>query len=256
MDYFADTIITKTMKIILILFFICQIIQAKPFAIFITTNMAFVKGGEFKMGNNEGKQNARPAHDVELSDFYIGKYEVTQGLWHHVMNSDTSGVNYCGNCPVYDVKWEAIQVFIAKLNQLTGNLYRLPTEAEWEYAARGGQLSKGYKYCGSDSVGEVAWYRPNADMKTHPVGLKKPNELGLYDMSGNVWEMCSDWYDAGFYKHSPSKNPNQSKRKRLRVLRGGSWRSEEERCRARARNKDVYDHHISNGGFRLVMEVN
>ncbi len=220
------------------------------------TDMVMVKGGKFTMGNNEGKQNARPAHEVELSDFFIGKHELTQALWHHVMNSDTSGVNYCSNCPVYDVKWEAIQVFIAKLNQLTGNLYRLPTEAEWEYAARGGQLSKGYKYCGSDSVGEVAWYRPNADMKTHPVGLKKPNELGLYDMSGNVWEMCSDWYDAGFYKQSPTKNPNQTKRKRLRALRGGSWRSEEERCRARARNKDVYDHHISNGGFRLVMEVN
>lgn len=220
------------------------------------TDMVMVKGGKFIMGNNEGKLNARPAHEVELSDFYIGKYEVTQGLWHRVMNSDTSGTNYCSNCPVYDKKWDSIQLFITKLNQLSGKKYRLPTEAEWEYAAMGGQLSKGYKYCGSDSVGEVAWYRPNADMKTHPVGLKKPNELGLYDMSGNVWEMCSDWFDAKFYKHSSTKNPIQTKRKRLRVLRGGSWRSEEERCRVRARNKDVYDHHISNGGFRLVMEAN
>lgn len=221
----------------------------------LQTLMVFVHGGTYIMGNNGGKPNARPAHEVILQDFYISKYEVTQKLWHQVMKSDTTHPSYCAECPIYDIKWQYMQDFISQLNSTTGKTFRLPTEAEWEYAARGGKQSRGYKYCGSDSLEDIAWYKPNADLKTHPVGLKNPNELGLYDMSGNVWEMCSDWYDPRFYKRSPTQNPHQNKKKTFRVVRGGSWRSEEERCQSRARNRDVYDHHINNGGFRLVMEV-
>ncbi len=146
------------------------------------------------MGSNNGKADERPVHEVILNDFYIGKFEVTQQVWRAVMGSDTLSSSDCTNCPVYDVKPEHIDVFITKLNQLTGKHYRLPTEAEWEYAAIGGKASKGFKYCGANRLDSIAWYAPNSGMVTHPVGLKQPNELGLYDMSGNVWEICVDWY--------------------------------------------------------------
>lgn len=219
------------------------------------TNMVLVKGGTFEMGSTTGKKDERPVHTVQLNDFMIGQYEVTQGLWQEVMGSLPKDCNDGPTHPVYNVTDESVALFLQKLNKLTGKNYRLPTEAEWEYAARGGQLSKGYKYCGSDSLNDIAWYAPNADKKTHPVGQKKPNELGLYDMSGNVWERCADWYQANFYKYAAKENPVQQKKKMFRLVRGGSWRSEEQRCQARARNIDVYDHHISNGGLRLVCEV-
>ena len=189
-----------------------------------------------------------------LNDYYMGQYEVTQALWQQIMGNEIKIQNDCPTCAVYDVTAQNIQTFISRLNKLTGKCYRLPTEAEWEYAATGADKSKGYKYSGSNSLDEVAWYAPNSGMKTHPVGQKKPNEIGLYDMSGNVWELCSDWYQASFYKHSSTNNPVQDKKTNYRLLRGGSWRSEEQRCQTHARNKDVYDHHISNQGFRLVMD--
>ncbi|MBK9328443.1 MAG: formylglycine-generating enzyme family protein [Sphingobacteriales bacterium] len=218
--------------------------------------MVFVKGGDFQMGSNEGKPDERPVHTVKLSDFYICQYEVTQSLWQQVTGNTQGIKSDCSECPVYDINWETIQSFLTKLNQLTGRQYRLPTEAEWEYAATGGEKSHGYKYSGSNNLDEVAWYEPNAGMKTHPVGLKKPNELGICDMSGNVWELCSDWYQKSFYQNSPAENPVSSKVSSYRVSRGGSWRSPEQRCQVRARNKDIRDHHIGNGGFRLVMEPN
>jgi formylglycine-generating enzyme required for sulfatase activity len=152
-------------------------------------------------------------------------------------------------------RWKKFRVFLSKLNQLSGKHYRLPTEAEWEFAASGGKESKNYTYSGSNNLEEAAWFAFNSDMITHPVGLKKPNELGLYDMSGNVWELCSDWYSKSFYKISPVDNPNNTTKSSNHVVRGGSWRSGEERCRVRSRNKDIRDHHISNCGFRLVMEL-
>jgi formylglycine-generating enzyme required for sulfatase activity len=221
----------------------------------IDTTMVFVKGGAFSMGSNNGKADEQPVHTITLNDFYIGKFEVTQQVWRTVMGSDTLSFSDCSTCPVYDVKPKHIDVFIAKLNQLTGKHYRLPTEAEWEYAAIGGKATKGYKYCGANHLDSIAWYAPNSGMVTHPVGLKQPNELGLYDMSGNVWEMCEDWYKRNYYKNSPTENPCQMKKAMFRLVRGGSWRSEEQRCQSRARNIDVHDHHISNSGFRLVLEI-
>ena len=185
----------------------------------------------------------------------MGKYEVTQALWQSVMGYNPSTFKGCNECPVEEVSPVQVDSFIQKLNKLTGKKYRLPTEAEWEYAALGGNKTQGYKYAGSNDLNEVAWDKYNADNKTHPVGLKKPNELGLYDMSGNAWELCSDWYDEDYYKHSPTDNPRNDKRAEYRVVRGGSWRSGEERCYSRARNRNIKDHHKSNGGFRLVLDL-
>lgn len=237
----------------LILFYFSAKSQTIPTE--INPQMVFVKGGDFQMGSNNGKADERPVHTVTLKDYYIGKYEVTQSLWKQIMGTETTPKTDCPDCAVFDISFEDIQSFLTKLNAATGKHYRLPTEAEWEYAAAGGKESKGYKYSGSNNLDEVAWYAANADMKTHPVGLKKPNELGLYDMSGNVWELCSDWYQKSFYKNCPKENPEYTNKTSFRVVRGGSWRSGEQRCQVRARNRDIHDHHISNGGFRLVMEL-
>ena len=220
----------------------------------IDSIMVFVKGADFQMGSAIGKSDEKPIHTITLNDFYICKYEMTQALWQQIMGNQNQLKNYCALCPVYDVTIENIQSFLTKLNELTGKKFRLPTEAEWEYAACGGNISNRYKYSGSNNLEEVAWYAPNGNMETHPVGQKKSNELGLYDMSGNVWEICSDWYDKSYYKISPTNNPNNNIPSKYHVVRGGSWRSEEQRCQTHARNKDVRDHHISNGGFRLVRE--
>ncbi len=221
----------------------------------LNPEMIFVKAGNFQMGNKDGKSDAKPVHTVTLNDFYIGKYEVTQALWQQIMVDEPARKLDCLQCPVYDVSIDDIKLFLTKLNQLSEKHYRLPTEAEWEYAATGGKESKDYKYCGSNELEETAWYESNSGMKTHPVGQKKPNELGLYDMSGNVWELCSDWYSKSFYKISPKDNPNNTVRNSNHVVRGGSWRSGEERCRVRSRNRDIHDHHISNCGFRLAMDL-
>jgi formylglycine-generating enzyme required for sulfatase activity len=179
---------------------------------------------------------------------------VTQSLWLAVMGDTPSTFHGCVDCPVEQISPERIDTFIHQINQLTGKQYRLPTEAEWEYAASGGNKSKGYEYSGSNDLSVVAWYEPNADNKTHPVGQKKPNELGIYDMSGNVWELCSDRYDAAYYKHSYTANPRNDHKAIYRVVRGGSWRSPQERCYTKARNRNIADHHKSNGGFRLAMD--
>ena len=216
--------------------------------------MVWVEGGTYLMGDSKGLKNEMPAHPVTLSSFYIGKYEVTQTIWQKVMGYNPSTYQGCPDCPVEQVSPEMVDSFLVKLNQLTGKSYRLPTEAEWEYAALGGKLSKGYRYSGSDTLSEVGWVKSNADGKTHPIGLKKPNELGIYDMSGNVWELCSDWYDPDFYSRSSSVNPRNDTKAQYRLLRGGSWRSGEERCYSKARNRNIRDHRIGNGGFRLVLD--
>lgn len=217
--------------------------------------MILVAGGSYQMGSPSGEKNERPVHSVTLKSFYIGKYEITQRLWTEVMGDTPSKHKNCSDCPVETVAPEQVAQFIVRLNQKTEKQYRLPTEAEWEYAALGGAQSKGYRYPGSNDLNEVAWYRPNAGDTTHPVGLKKPNELGLYDMAGNAWELCSDYYDPAYYARSPADNPRNDRPAAFRLLRGGSWRSAENRCYSRARNRNIYDHyHFGNGGFRLVLD--
>ena len=203
----------------------------------VSFKMIAVEGGTFTMGATSEQQNPdrneKPTHRVTLSDYYIGDTEVTQELWAAVMGSNPS--YFTGNMqrPVEKVSWEDCQTFIQKLNRLTGANFRLPTEAEWEFAARGGRSSRGYQYSGSSNLGEVAWYDDNSSSTTHPVKKKSPNELGIYDMSGNVWEWCQDWY--GSYSSSSQTNPTGPSTDSNRVIRGGSWYSFARHCRSAAR---------------------
>ncbi len=188
----------------------------------------FVQGGTFQMGGTES--NEKPVHSVTIGDFYIGKTEVTQAQYKAVMGKNPSYFKG-DNLPVEQVSWNDAVEFCKKLSQKEGVTYRLPTEAEWEYAARGGNQSRGYEYSGSNNVGEVAEYEGNNNKSTKPVAGKKPNELGIYDMSGNVWEWCGDWYDSNYYKNSPSNNPTGPSSGSFRVYRGGSWCHDASRCR-------------------------
>jgi len=190
---------------------------------------------------------------VTLSDFYIGKYEVTQAQWEAVMSGNPS--NFKGDdLPVENVSWNEIQEFIGKLNQSTGREYRLPTEAEWEYAARGGRRNRAYKYSGSNNVGEVAWFEGNSEKTTHPVGTKKANELGLHDMSGNVWEWVSDWY--GDYDNDQRKDPGGPDQGTSRVIRGGGWGSYARGVRVSNFYNNNPDNRYNILGFRLAMNGN
>ena len=202
----------------------------------VSFEMIFVEGGTFQMGSNDGDDDEKPVHSVTLSDYYIGQTEVTQELWQAVMGSNPAIFEKGPTLPVYYVSWNDCQEFISKLNRLTGGRFRLPTEAEWEYAARGGNKSRGYKYSGSDNLGSVAWYKDNSGDEVHPVGSKSPNELGLYDMSGNVYEWCSDWY--GSYPSSPQTNPTGASSGSDRVYRGGNRGSDAAHCRVADRNND------------------
>lgn len=204
----------------------------------VTFNMVSVKGGTFQMGATKEQQNPyyyyddQPVHSVTLSDYYIGETEVTQGLWTAVMGNNPS--KWKGdNLPVECVSWKDCQKFIEKLNQLTGATFRLPTEAEWEYAARGGNKSRGYQYSGSNNLDDVAWYDSNSGGKTHAVKTKQPNELGLYDMSGNVREWCQDWYRD--YSSRAQTNPTGPSSGTRRVFRGGSWSYGARLCRVSSR---------------------
>ena len=217
--------------------------------------MVFVKGGTFQMGDVNGKFNELPVHSVSLNNFYIGKTEVTQAQWRAVMGSDPPELSFksCDQCPVEKVSWDDVQEFIKKLNAKTSKTYRLPTEAEWEYAARGGGKQT-YTYAGSNTVDEVAWYSENSGTKTHPVGQKKANELGLYDMSGNVWEWCQDWYDDFYYVKRTSSNPPGPATGSLRVFRGGSWGNSPADVRVALRNNHTPDYRGSHIGFRLASQ--
>ncbi|MDY5451435.1 MAG: SUMF1/EgtB/PvdO family nonheme iron enzyme [Alloprevotella sp.] len=191
----------------------------------VSFKMIAVKGGTFQMGNDDGYYEWEyPVHQVTLSDYYIGETEVSQELWSAVMGCNPS--NFTGNMqrPVETVSWNDCQTFISRLNQLTGETFRLPTEAQWEYAARGGNKSKGYTYSGSNAIDDVAWYNYNSDRMTHPVKTKSPNELGIYDMSGNVWEWCSDWF--GAHSSDAQTDPTGPATGSYRVVRGGSWTSD------------------------------
>lgn len=185
------------------------------------SNMVYVVGGSFEMGSESGESGEKPVRRVYVSSFSIGKYEVTQREWKEVMGSNPS--YFMGDdLPVANVSWNDAVEYCEKLSQKTGKKYRLPTEAEWEYAARGGNKSKGYTYSGSNNIDEVARYLGNSDRKTHRVGGKQPNELGIYHMSGNVSEWCSDWYGENYYSNSPTDNPKGPVTGEERVTRGGS----------------------------------
>ena len=220
----------------------------------VSFTMIPVAGGTFQMGGTSEQSSPdsdeKPVHSVTLSSYYIGETEVTQELWEAVMGSNPSYFKGSSN-PVEKVSWNDCQTFIQKLNSLTGKTFRLPTEAEWEYAARGGNKSRGYQYSGSNTIGDVAWYTENSSRKTHPVKTKQPNELGIYDMSGNVYEWCQDGY--GSYSSSSQTNPTGPSSGSYRVLRGGSWGSRARYCRVAFRGNDapgIRDNYL---GLRLAL---
>ena len=213
----------------------------------VSFKMIAVKGGTFQMGSDDG-YNA--VHQVTLSDYYIGETEVTQELWNAVMGSNPS--YFYGNMqrPVETVSWNDCQTFISRLNELTGETFRLPTEAQWEYAARGGYKSKGYTYSGSNEIDEVAWYDGNSDEMTYHVKTKASNELGIYDMSGNVWEWCSDWF--GDYSSAAQTDPTGPATGYYRVGRGGSWDNDATYCRVAFRGNSTPTNRFSHLGLRLA----
>ena len=221
----------------------------------VTFIMKGVAGGTFIMGATEEQGidawgSEKPTHQVTLSDYYIGETEVTQELWRAVMGKNPSYFNGT-NLPVEEVSWNDCQKFIQKLNKITGQNFRMPTEAEWEYAARGGKGSKGYKYSGSDNINDVAWYRDNSSNNTHAVKTKQPNELGIYDMSGNVWEWCNDWY--GSYNSNAQTNPAGPTSGSGRVRRGGSWGDGAGRCRVSDRGYNSPGYRYDFLGLRLAL---
>ena len=240
----------------------------------LINNMVLVEGGIFTMGatpeqGNDAYNWEKPAHQVTLSSFRISKYEVTQEEWVAVMGSNPSYFKGL-NRPVEHVSWDDCQEFLRKLNEITGKHFRLPTEAEWEYAARGGNRTNGYKYAGGNNPGSVAWYWENSGDRplsgewdndkiftnnccTHRVGQKSPNELGLYDMSGNVWEWCQDWY--GSYSSSSQTNPTGPSSGYRRVIRGGCRSISARDCRSSLRNGCTPSRHSIDLGLRLALDV-
>lgn len=218
----------------------------------VTFAMNFVKGGTFTMGTNDANVDEGPAHSVTLSDYYIGEAEVTQALWTAVMGFNPSSVNN-PEAPVDNVSWEECIAFIRNLNaitggKITGGHFRLPTEAEWEYAAKGGNMSHGFLYAGSNRIEDVGWYTKKT---IHSVKSKKPNELGLYDMTGNVWEWCQDYYDN--YSVASQKNPQGPQKGNSRIVRGGSYQSAPVLCSNTIRNRIGQKVKLFGVGFRLAM---
>jgi formylglycine-generating enzyme required for sulfatase activity len=216
----------------------------------VSFKLVAIPGGTFSMGSNDGESDERPVHSVSLSAYYMGETEVTQALWQAVMGTNPSYHKNCDQCPVEQVSWNEAQEFINKLNQKTGKRYRLPTEAEWEYGARGGEH---YTYAGSNSIDGVAWYYDKSGSQTHPVKQKRANGYGLYDMSGNVYEWCTDWYASDYYSKSPDKNPEGPSAGNNRVLRGGSWDFSSEFCRVANRYYDNASRIDIEYGLRLAV---
>lgn len=214
----------------------------------VSFTMKYVEGGTFNMGSSDYFEDERPVHSVTLNSYYIGQTEVTQALWKAVMGENPSKFKGDDNLPVERVSWNDCQTFVSKLNGLTGKIFRLPTEAEWEFAAKGGNSSKGCKFSGGNGAKGVAWFDTK---KTHPVAQKNANELGLYDMSGNVWEWCSDWY--GKYGSQAETNPTGPASGAYRVNRGGSWDNSATYCRTSNRNNSVVAGKSDHLGLRLVL---
>ncbi len=234
--------------------------------------MIFVQGGTFQMGSNDGNSDEKAVHSVTVNDFYIGKYEVTQKEWKEIMGSNPSNWK-SDNLPIERVSWYDAVEFCNKKSDKEGLTrcytgsgkkikcnfstkgYRLPTEAEWEYASKGESQSAKYKYSGSYNIKDIAWYKSNSGGKTHPVGTKQANELGIYDMSGNVWEWCNDWYDESYYSKSPSHNPKGCDSGSYRVLRGGGWYGSVSACHEYSRHRGAPSGSHSSLGFRLAISV-
>jgi formylglycine-generating enzyme required for sulfatase activity len=252
--------------------------------------MVWVEGGSYLMGSNESQEDEKPVHEVNLKGFYMGKYEVTRGQFRKFMEAtkyQTEAEKYGGswiwsseenkwvkkdglnwkkdakgndcfknkeNDPVIFVSHNDAIAYVNWLKSTSNKKYRLPTEAEWEYAAKGGHKNSLYKYAGSDNIDEVAWYG-NANDETHPIGTKKANALGLFDMTGNVWEWCSDWYDKNYYQYIAESNPEGGLTGDYRVLRGGSFNSSAGHCRPAFRNFFKPDYRSINIGFRLAYSM-
>ena len=220
----------------------------------VSIDMVRVEAGTFTMGETVDIKDSYDfvkKHQVTLTnDYYIGKYEVTQALWKAVMGNNPSNLKG-DNLPVEQVNWDDCQEFLSKLNSITSKTFRLPTEAEWEYAARGGNKSRGYQYSGSNNLSDVAWYGDNSGSKTHPVGSKQANELGIYNMAGNVCEWCQDRF--GKYISSSQVNPTGANRGSYRVIRGGCWGYSAGICRSSCRSFSPPDHRGSGLGLRLVL---
>jgi len=229
-----------------------------------------VDGGTFQMGSDDGRTNEQPAHSVSVGSFLIGATEVTQGQWLAVMGAATTADRGEGeNFPVYNVTWQDAVGFCNTLSQMEGltpvyggsgtaitcdfgaNGYRLPTEAEWEYAAGGGSAGGGFLYAGSDDPDAAAWFGANSESSAHEVGQKLANELGIFDMSGNIAEWCWDWYDSKFYADSPGEDPQGPATGSFRVIRGGNWGINETGLRITARGPSTH-RSDSNTGFRVA----
>ena len=243
------------LRVLLFFFsFVTALANSAPDSSGIPANFVFVEGGSFLMGSDSLYADEIPQHRVTLDDFWIGKYEVTQKEWVDVMGENPR--SFQGDSLAVDnVSWADVQVFIQKLNQKTGLQFSLPTEAEWEFASRGGNASKGFLYSGSDEFNDVGWYRFNSFRRKHPVGSKLPNELGIHDMSGGVWEWCSDWYDSSYYAAAPSANPKGPIQGTYRVARGGSWSNGTVVCRVSSRGFDSPERRDYQTGFRLVVRM-
>lgn len=242
-----------------------------------------VVGGYFDLGDDDESSDRKPAHSVKLTDYYMGAYEVRQDMWETIMGENPSYFQ-CAACPVTNVSWNEVQDFIKRLNEATGKKYRLPTEAEWEYAARGGNFEhlvkaphyrggvneflvadskkglttrektkEGNRYAGRNGGPQsVAWYEKDSRDRIHPVGFKQPNELGLYDMSGNVEEWCSDWYEGSYGSKDTVDNPTGPIAGRSHVVRGGAFNSDAHDLLVTRRAAYLPDTRAMSLGFRLV----
>jgi len=225
----------------------------------IFKEMIWIEAGSFEMGSNleTAGNREKPAHKVTLDGFYIGQTEVTQELFQAVMGWDNSYFP-CTTCPVNNISWFNMQLFINRLNAITSKIFRLPTEAEWAYAAKGGQKSKHFLYSGSNNIDEVAWYSQNAGYRSHPVAGKKPNELGLYDMTGNLWEFCQDTMKRKLFTEKPRVNPiyipnKDPKHKTMKVLRGGGYEFSANESEVFRRDAATNNVRMPDIGFRLAM---
>ncbi|MEO5376198.1 MAG: SUMF1/EgtB/PvdO family nonheme iron enzyme [Magnetococcus sp. DMHC-6] len=215
-----------------------------------TTGLTFVHipSGCFNMGSTLGKEDEKPVHKVCLDDFWLGKFEVTQKQWYQIMGGSPPS-SLTAEHPIGHITWNQIALFIDRLNQRAPQGYRLPSEAEWEYACRGG--SQEQSYCGGENYADLAWFKENSDSSSHPVGEKKPNNFGLYDMTGNVWEWVADRYDPTYYQQAPEKNPPGASMGSTHVFRGGAWLSTPDQLRATARHHLSPDRGYGLLGFRL-----
>lgn len=253
------------MAVLMSLLFLAVTAAADPLPdeIAVTLNrdveMVPVKGGCYKMGDasGEGEENERPVHEVCVKDFLIGKYPVTQTQWIGITGKNPSAHANCGHyCPVENVSWNEVQEFLRRLNERTKKQYRLLTEAEWEYAARSGGKDETWAGTSNEKdLGDFAWYLTSSQLKSHPVGTRKPNGLDIYDMTGNVWEWMSDWYADDYYAKSPRDNPSGPAGGQKRALRGGFWGSTAPLCRIARRIAGAPDAKAAGYGFRVALSV-